>query len=213
MSLEELMHLRMSHAHTGKLVEQSKRVYGVGRVLKNLGHLLGLPCNCCQDAKATRNNYQPATETWADGPEQWNLDMFYMSQEFTTIHGNRYATMIVIMKSQFAMLYLHKNLESVTVKSILQQAFSRAGVRPCILCSDCTGEYRDEALNTWLQVLCIDHQWSLPDAQFQNALVEKFLDTLGAGIRAILLQSNLGIESGDLQPFTLSTPTTSCRTH
>eukprot|EP00961_Rhodomonas_salina_P094100 1266228-Rhodomonas_salina.4 len=106
MSLEELMHLRMSHAHTGKLVEQSKRVNA--------------------DAKATSNNYPPATETWADGPDLWNLDMFYMDEEFTTIHGNHYATMIVIVKLQFAMLYLHKNCKSVTVKSILQQAFSRA---------------------------------------------------------------------------------------
>eukprot|EP00961_Rhodomonas_salina_P027448 371309-Rhodomonas_salina.2 len=43
-------------------------------------------------------------------------------------------------------------------------------------------------------MLGIDHQWSLPDTQYTNALAEKFLDTLGAGIRAILLQSNLNIK-------------------
>eukprot|EP00961_Rhodomonas_salina_P049440 664134-Rhodomonas_salina.1 len=47
-------------------------------------------------------------------------------------------------------------------------------------------------------MLGIDHQWSLPDAQYTNALAEKFLDTLGAGIRAILLQSNLPIEFWNL---------------
>eukprot|EP00961_Rhodomonas_salina_P095935 1290219-Rhodomonas_salina.2 len=132
MLLEELMHLRMSHEYTGKLVEQSKRVNG--------------------DAKATSNNYQPATETWADDPDRWNLNMFDMGEEFTTIHGNCYATMIVIMKS----LYLHKNSESITVKSILQQAFSRAGIRPYILCSDGAGEYGDEGLKHGL-VSALEH--------------------------------------------------------
>eukprot|EP00961_Rhodomonas_salina_P209070 2821787-Rhodomonas_salina.1 len=43
-------------------------------------------------------------------------------------------------------------------------------------------------------MLGIYHQWSLPDLQYTNTLAEKFLDTLGAGIQAILLQSNLPIE-------------------
>ena len=65
-SLKELMHLRMNHANDDKLVEQSGRVDGIKRRLKRMKMYHGA-CHCCQDAKSTRNDYQPATETWADG--------------------------------------------------------------------------------------------------------------------------------------------------
>eukprot|EP00961_Rhodomonas_salina_P038888 522650-Rhodomonas_salina.1 len=98
------------------------------------------------------------------------------------------------MQSRYAMLFLHKERRAATVKEILELGFARAGVRPAILRSDGAGEYGDEDLEKWLLMLGIDHQCSLPDSQYTNALAEKFLDTLGAGIRAILLQSNLPIE-------------------
>eukprot|EP00961_Rhodomonas_salina_P030089 405258-Rhodomonas_salina.1 len=75
----------MNHANPDKLVEQSKRVDGIGRELKRAGILKG-PCHTCQDAKSKRNNYPPAVETWADGPRWWKLDMFDMGPHFTTIH-------------------------------------------------------------------------------------------------------------------------------
>eukprot|EP00961_Rhodomonas_salina_P186841 2522820-Rhodomonas_salina.1 len=87
MSLEELTHLRMNHANDAKLVEQSKRVDGMKRVLDCLHWFKG-PCQCCQTAKAKRNDYPPGTETWADGLDRWNIDMFDMGEDFKTIHGN-----------------------------------------------------------------------------------------------------------------------------
>eukprot|EP00961_Rhodomonas_salina_P031464 423734-Rhodomonas_salina.1 len=80
------------------------------------------------------------------------------------------------MQSLFAMLFLHKKKKAGAVKEILEWGFALAGVRPAILRSNGTGEYGDEALANWLLMLRIDHQW------------------LGAGIPAILLQSNLPIE-------------------
>eukprot|EP00961_Rhodomonas_salina_P084602 1136461-Rhodomonas_salina.1 len=65
MTLEELTHLRMNHANHDKLVEQSKRVDRMKRVLVCLKHMHG-PCHCCQDVKAKRNDFPPATDTWAD---------------------------------------------------------------------------------------------------------------------------------------------------
>lgn len=64
-SLEELMHLRMNHANDDKLVKQSSRVDGIKCQLKCMKMYKGA-CHCCQDAKATRNDYPPAAETWAD---------------------------------------------------------------------------------------------------------------------------------------------------
>ena len=64
-SLEELTHLRMSHANMDKCVDQSKKVDGMKRVLKRL-KMFRCPCSTCQEAKATRADYLPETKTWAD---------------------------------------------------------------------------------------------------------------------------------------------------
>eukprot|EP00961_Rhodomonas_salina_P162778 2192759-Rhodomonas_salina.1 len=122
------------------------------------------------------------------------MDMFNMGEDFQTIHGNRFATMVVIHNSRYGMLYLHKNKSASTVREILEQAFAKAGVKPNILRSDEAGEYEDAELNQWLTVIGIHHQFSAVDSQYQNTLAEKFLDTIGNGIRAILLQSNLPVE-------------------
>ena len=192
-SLEELMHHHMNHVNDDKTVEQSHRVDGIPRILRRLKMFKG-PCNCCQDAKSKRNDYPPSTETWADGPDRWNFDMFDMGENFKTIHGHRYCTMVVIHKSRFAMIFLHSDRNASTIRKILTKAFAKAGSRPKILRSDGAGEYEDQELNDWLDVLGIHHQYSAPDSQYQNAIAEKFLDTLGNGIRALLLQSNLSIE-------------------
>ena len=84
-SLEELMHRRMNHANDDKTVEQSHRVDGIPRILRRLKMFKG-SCNCCQDAKSKRNDYPPSTETWADGPDRWNFDMFDMGENFKMIH-------------------------------------------------------------------------------------------------------------------------------
>eukprot|EP00961_Rhodomonas_salina_P261834 3538822-Rhodomonas_salina.1 len=62
--------------------------------------------------------------------------MFDMGEDFKTIHGNRYATMVVIQKSRFAVLFLHKDKTATTVQEILQKAFAKAGVKQRILRSD-----------------------------------------------------------------------------
>eukprot|EP00961_Rhodomonas_salina_P084341 1133124-Rhodomonas_salina.1 len=62
-----------------------------------------------------------------------------MGEDFKTIHGNRYATMVVIHKSRYGMLFLHNDKRASTVKEILQKAFVLAGLKPRILRSDGAG--------------------------------------------------------------------------
>eukprot|EP00961_Rhodomonas_salina_P126329 1701602-Rhodomonas_salina.1 len=102
------------------------------RVLHRLHWFKG-PCQCCQTAKAKRNDYPPGTETWADGPDRWNIDTFDMGEDFKTIHGNQYAMMVVVHKSRYGLLFLHKDKCAVTVEEILQKAFAKAGTKPRIL--------------------------------------------------------------------------------
>eukprot|EP00961_Rhodomonas_salina_P057936 778477-Rhodomonas_salina.2 len=152
MSLEELTHLRMNHSNDAKLVEQSKRVDGMKRT-----------------AKAKRNDYPPGTETWADGLDRWNIDMFDMVK--------------------ISRLFME----------ILQKAFAKAGVKPQIVRSNGAGEYEDKGLNEWLTTIGIHHQYSAVDSQYQNTLAKKFLDIIGLGIQAILLQSNLPVKFWGLE--------------
>eukprot|EP00961_Rhodomonas_salina_P024420 328855-Rhodomonas_salina.1 len=62
-----------------------------------------------------------------------------MGEDFKTIHGNQYAMMVVIHKSSYGMLFLHKDKCAATVKEILQKAFAKAGMKPQILRSDGAG--------------------------------------------------------------------------
>eukprot|EP00961_Rhodomonas_salina_P297815 3937528-Rhodomonas_salina.3 len=103
----------------------------------------------------------------------------------------------------------HKDKSALTVKEILQKAFAKAGIKPQIVRSDGAGEYEEEELNKWLTAIGVHHQYSAVDSQYQNALAEKFLDTLGNGpvsarscSKAIFLRN-----FGGWQLFTLSRPT------
>eukprot|EP00961_Rhodomonas_salina_P045976 617221-Rhodomonas_salina.1 len=59
-----------------------------------------------------------------------------MGEDFKTIHGNCYATMVVIHKSRYGMLFLRNDKRASTVKEILQKAFVRAGLKLRNLRSD-----------------------------------------------------------------------------
>jgi len=60
--------------------------------------------------------------------------------------------------------------------------------------SDQAAEYLDADLAHFFDERCIQHQVSNPHQQSQNAISEKFVDTLGKEIRTLLLQSQLPLE-------------------
>ena len=65
------------------------------------------------------------------------------------------------------------------------------GFTPKVMHSDSAVEYLDSDIANFFAERGIQHQVSNPLQQFQNALSEKFVDTLGKGIRTLLLQSQL----------------------
>ena len=106
-SVEELMHLRMNHPSLPRLCKLNGKVKGLPRNLSMRGE--HFPCHTCQDANATRNDYPPASETWIDGPDLWSWDLFDMGPDHPTLDENRYCSMIIIKKSRFGMIFLHKD--------------------------------------------------------------------------------------------------------
>lgn len=191
LSVEELMHLRLNHPSLPKLVQLNGKVIGLPRKLSNTKQGM-FPCHTCQDAKATRNDFPPSSNNWADDPGLWSWDMIDIREDHPTLDNNRYMSIIVIKKSRFGMVFLHSSKDAATNKQVLEKAFAYSGSKPTTLRSDGAGEYKK--LNTWLNSIGIWQQITNPDEQHGNGVAEKFGDTIGNGIRTMLKQSNLGTE-------------------
>ena len=188
-SVEELMHLRLNHPSLPTLVKLNRQVDGLPRKLSNKRQGM-FPCHTCQDAKASRNDYPPASENDATGI--WSWDMIDMGEDHPTLDNNRYCLMFVIRKSRIAMLFLHEDKRAATNKKMIQKAMAYSQQEPTILRSDGAGEYK--ALDEWLNSIGCWQQITNPDEQFQNGAAEKLGDGVGKGIRTLLKQSNLGVE-------------------
>ena len=190
MSLEELFHLRMGHASLGKLAALNDKVHGLPRML-HMSKLLHLPCACCDEAKAKRQNYPPASQTvYKNEDDIMTWDLFDMGQDWLTVDGNRYLSIFIIGRSRTAFTILHDSRRDF--KSVVKQAFVRAGFTPKTIRCDGAGEYIKGELYSYLRDDCgINVQFSNPREQFQNGISEKFVDTLGKSIRTMLLQSHL----------------------
>jgi len=193
MSLEELFHLRMAHTPIPKLAKMSRLVKGTPRCL-HFNKLLRFPCGLCQEAKAKRQPYPPAStnvSTREDDLMTW--DSFDMGSTHTSLGGNRYVSVFIIHRSRYAITLLHKDRSFDTMKRLLVRAFARAGFTPRRVRHDGAGEYVSEELTAWLadQGTHIWTELSAPHEQFGNAISEKLVDTLGRGIRTLLLQSEL----------------------
>mmetsp|Transcript_62060 Transcript_62060/g.128459 ORF Transcript_62060/g.128459 Transcript_62060/m.128459 type:complete len:405 (-) Transcript_62060:2033-3247(-) len=189
MSLEELVHLRMAHTPIAKLASMSRLVNGLPCHLQ-FSKVLRLPCYCCQEAKAKRPNYPHATTTCAENEDDlMTWDLIDMGEDWKTMRDNRYVLIFIIKKSLFAISILHKGRHDI--QSVLLRAFAKAGFTPKKLRSDGAGEYISEELQAFFDERGIEHEVSNPHQQYQNAMSEKFVDTLGKGTRTLLLQSGL----------------------
>jgi len=193
MSLEELFHLRMAHTPIPRLANMSRLVKGVPRCLHQ-NKVLRFPCGICQEAKAIRQPYPAAstnTSTHEDDLITW--DSFDMGSQHLSMGRNRYISVFVVHRSRYAITVLHSDSTFSTMKRILIRAFARAGFTPKRVRHDGAGEYMSEELTAWLaeQGTHIWSEQSNPHEQFGNAISEKLVDTLGKGIRTLLLHSQL----------------------
>eukprot|EP00286_Rhodomonas_abbreviata_P021100 CAMPEP_0181305828 /NCGR_PEP_ID=MMETSP1101-20121128/9952_1 /TAXON_ID=46948 /ORGANISM="Rhodomonas abbreviata, Strain Caron Lab Isolate" /LENGTH=1956 /DNA_ID=CAMNT_0023411799 /DNA_START=677 /DNA_END=6547 /DNA_ORIENTATION=+ len=189
LSLEELFHMRMAHTPVPKLAQMSRQVEGVPRHLQ-CARALRFPCATGQHAKAIRQNYPDASTRVSNSNDALiSWDLIDLGENFTTIGGNRYLSLFIIERSRFAITILHKDRSDF--KQTLQRAFAKAGFTPKVVRSDGAAEYLTPELDKFFTDNGIEHQVSNPYEQFQNAISEKFVDTLGKGLRTLLLSSEL----------------------
>ena len=189
MTMEELLHLRMAHASPRKLARLNGQVSGLHRRLQ-FPKIMNLPCACCAQAKATKQNYPPASEKKCEHEDElMTWDLCDMGDEWKTIDGNRYLSVFMLKRSRYAIIILHNS--RTDFKDIVQQAFIKAGLTPKAIRCDGAAEYFSQDLMKYLRDKQVEVQVSNPREQFQNGISEKFIDTLGRGIRTLLLQSHL----------------------
>jgi len=189
MSLEELFHLRMAHTPLRKLAVMSHQVAGMPRHLQ-VRESLRLPCDICQEAKIVKPNAPPASNSVSQNEDDLvTWDLIDMGEKHPTVSHNRYLSLFVIHRSRYAIAILHQNRKDF--KSVLMRAITKMGFTPKIMRSDGAAEYLDADLEQFFIERGIQHQVSNPHQQFQNAISEKFVDSLGKGIRTLLLQSQL----------------------
>jgi len=189
MTLEELYHLRMAHTPLNNLASMSHQVTGIQRVLQ-FREALRFPCGVCSEAKAVKQNAPPSSRTVSHNENYLvTWDLIDMGDKHTTIWGNRYISLFMIHRSRYAITILQK--DRTDFRAVLLLVFAKMGFTPKTVRSDEAAEYLDNNLAKFFIEHCIFHQVSNPHEQFQNALSEKFVDTLGKGIRTLLLQSQL----------------------
>ena len=194
MTLEELMHWRTNHqASISRLIHwNNNKVRGLPRNLSS-SRQVRVNCCVCDAANSTHADYPHASENIDDnGREVWHWDLLDMGEEWKTINGNRYATVIVNRRTRFLMVFLHES--KTEIKQILLKARAKMGYWPAVMRSDGAPEYWTEEIAQLFLDNNVDHQCSNAQEQFQNAVAETSVNMLGRGIRALLLQSGLGPE-------------------
>jgi hypothetical protein len=184
---EERMHYRLNHAiNPQKMVVLSKS--GAKGIKPNMRETK-IKCNICQRANIVKQDAPPAAT--GSNPHDIAFDLVDMSK-VKTISGCQYCTIIIRRETRFMWTFVHKTKDELP--QILDRVLSTLpNEQKRIIKSDCAPEYCTQKLEDMLRtkhgVTEIRH--SNEHQQFQNALVEKCVDSLGKMIRAMLLQSQL----------------------
>ena len=180
----EIWHLRLCHASAQKIHQLSKNCIGIPKVIAE--HRL--PCHCCQEANA-RVQERPGKLDHSEDADILHMDMFDMSEHGLTLSGFQYGTLFSVVKSRYAMLFLHKTKDELP--QLVLKAFARLGRNPRILRGDGAKEYK----STKLDQICLDRnveqQWSNSHQQFQNGPSETLVNSLCKGVRVQLTTANL----------------------
>ena len=193
MLLEESLHLRF-HVPIEKMLKMNGKVKGLPRPIRK-SRATTTSCLCCAEANATKQDRRDASTTvYTRDNDLWHIDMFDLGEQYKTLDGNRYGTIIVARSSRYALLYLHSDRQGTTVAKILKQARAKFGYWPKSLRSDNAMEYQSEEISSLCTEYFIDREWSNEYEQEQNAVVEQLVHVIGKGIRVCLLQSGLPIE-------------------
>jgi hypothetical protein len=170
LTLREIWHHRLGHAHPSKIVKLSHNCIGIDKPIPDTRQ----PCHTCMDANIWIRNLRPPPA--ADAPDDtWNLDTLDMGANVLSMAGFRHISIFTIVKSWFVIIILHKTKSECP--DILSRAFAKAGKTPKLLRTDGAKEYNTPECNALLLSLQIRKETSNPDEQFQNGMAETMVHT------------------------------------
>ena len=184
MRADELWHRRLMHMSYGKL----KRASTMNLPGMPSFKVHDYPCHTCMDANAKRANRKPVSGRDTCDAQ---FDLFDMSK-CESIGGHRYCTVIVMRKSRFVFIFLHKTKDEI--QAVWTKCINTLGPKHTLKTVRCdgAGEYISQKFRTWmLEKHGITMQFSSPHEQNQNGLAEKTIDLLTRRMRAGLTHSGL----------------------
>jgi hypothetical protein len=109
-----------------------------------------------------------------------------------SIGGHRYCTVIVMRKSRYVFIFLHKTKDEI--QAVWTKCLNTLGDKHKLKTVRCdgAGEYISQKFRSWmLDQHGISMQFSSPHEQHQNGLSEKTIDLLTRRMRAGLAHSGL----------------------
>eukprot|EP00961_Rhodomonas_salina_P259840 3511424-Rhodomonas_salina.1 len=106
-----------------------------------------------------------------------------MGADNATIDGNWYATLILVKRTRFLLVFLHATKTSADVELIMLKARSKIGSWPAITHSNGAAEYNSPEIQKLFANNHIDHQRSNAEQQFQNGASKLVVNMLGRCVR------------------------------
>ena len=178
----ELWHLCLSYTHPRKLATMSLTCKGITHPLASYTH----PSHNRQEANAVAQG-KPMHIDHTDDKDIWHVNEIDMGEKYLTKAGYRYATLIVIIRTRYVLIFLHRCKSEAP--TILLRAFAKMGRTPDILRGN--GEYKSAPIIQICLEKQIDGQFANSHQQFQNAPAEPMVRHVNEGIRVTLNSANL----------------------
>ncbi len=146
------------------------------------------PCHTCMDTNVKRTNRKPISDRDTCDAQ---FDLFDMNK-CESIGGHRYCTVIVIHKSRYVFIFLHKTKDEI--QTVWTKFLNTLGDKHKLktVRYDGAGEYVSQKYRSWmLDTHGISMQFSIPQEENQNGLSEKTIDLLTHRMREVLTHSGL----------------------
>eukprot|EP00961_Rhodomonas_salina_P157749 2123537-Rhodomonas_salina.1 len=152
-------------------------------------------CTHCYEANAVRQDYPTASDLPLTAEtELWQWDMLDMGKNYATINGNSYATIFLVKRTRFLMVFLHASKTGATIAGLMSKVRAKVGSWPMTMRSDGAAEYDSPKVRALFTANHINHEWSNAEQQHQDCAAETIVNMLGRAVHVQLLMSSMALE-------------------
>lgn len=190
----ETAHRRLIHTAPSTLMDMARQGSVTGLELEDFtsGHDCS-SCEVCQEVKSKRLPFPPVTKTPVTQPlEVVSADLFGPLRVPTVGKGSQYILSLIDHYTSYTWCYQTVNKAAATLLAVMQQwlaeAERQAGTQLKTLRTDNGTEFQGE-VGEWVREKGIQRQLTAPYSPQQNGKVERWHQTMRAGISSVLVSS------------------------